>query len=98
VAGGPARARVVLTLAAVLALNGADLATISAITSDLLCAGLLALAASRPALVAFWSSQNASRPAAPSGRPHRTRSASQVKQAIYIAIRYKYLGNAAPKR
>ena len=35
VAGGPARARVVLILAAVLGLNGADLATVSAITSNL---------------------------------------------------------------
>jgi len=35
VAGGPARARVVLILAAVLGLNGAGLATISAITSNL---------------------------------------------------------------
>ena len=35
VAGGPARARVVLTLAAVLGLSGADTATISAVTGNL---------------------------------------------------------------
>jgi predicted MFS family arabinose efflux permease len=34
-AGGPARARVALTLAAVLAVNGADTGTISSTTNDL---------------------------------------------------------------